>query len=1089
MCVRKDLRNAGQTNKKRLPAGTLIFIFLFTFLSFTYAERPGEKWIKTFKLAPGLKAELFADEDQLINPVAINFDLQNRLYVCESLRQGKGVTGAARKKFLAKDDFLIKSFEDRLALHNKYDSKLPIDSMIKVSEQLRVLIDKNRDGIADSSEVIADNFKDLLSGAAAGVTIRDGYAYFTCIPGLYRIDLKTGKTETLAEGFGIRIGVHGHDLHAPVWGMDGKLYFNIGDRGFDVKTKEGKRLYGPLKGGVFRCNPDGSELELYHEGVRNPQGMAFDEFGNLFTVDNDMGAGDKCRVLFLGEGGDSGWSACNQIFRTYRIEMGMSGHAVLPPWMSENLWKTAESDQPAWINPAAGHLTNGPSGMEYYPGAGFDSKYKNHFFICDHRGNAARSRTFAFKLEDSGAGFKMVSQEIVIANLLASDVSFGYDGKLYFSDWIGGGNGTGTGRIYALTGKDTNNASYPAKQLHEYTSEELIKLLEHPDKRIRLFTQFELAKRKESQLLLKLLKSSKNLLAKLHCIWGLGQIGNSNDLMKIIDLLKDQNPHIRAQTAKVLGENNVTEAAVKIAQLINDENSKVRYHSLISLGKFKFEKALSPVTEMLASLKQKDPILRQAASLYLSSINRSSVANLINHKSVEVRLNAVLSLRKLNAPEISQFLLDENPLVLNEVIAAIYDRNIKSALSGLADFINSPKFSSISSYNQIRVINANYKLGNEKHLEKVLKLVKNKADKSVYLETLNVILNWQDEALLDRVLWTPVNRSSKPVPGTQKLVYSTLKSMMDANSIPDEFKETCLKILDKYSPELSMAEMKKRVLDNNERTQLRTELFQKLSAQKTDLDSTFLKELIKDEKSPLFKEAFKQLVTQFPKEAESLIIQFFGQENFFRKPFLLEMCQKLESPQIDSLLIKEMTFSKTYSFELIEAIKNSKNSELKILYNQYLKQQDDEKLGPYIHTLHGGDPQAGKFIFNNSAAQCIRCHKAGKEGGEVGPDLSTIGSQKDLTYILESLVNPSAKITPGFGTVVVTHKNGSVTAGILQSEDKGNIKIKDLNGKVISIPLNDIKEKTTPISSMPPMANLLTPKELRDLIAYLGSLK
>ncbi|MCM8538790.1 MAG: PQQ-dependent sugar dehydrogenase, partial [Lentisphaeraceae bacterium] len=404
---------------------TILLVFTCTAL---FAERPGEKWIKSFRLAPDIQAELFADEDQLINPVAINFDLQNNLYVAESLRQGKGVSGSARKKFWAKDDFLIKTFADRYKLHQKYDAMVSMKSMTEVSDQLRVISDNNKDGIADNSRVISADYKELLSGAAAGVTIRDGFAYFTCIPNLYKVNLKSGESEVLASGFGIRIGVHGHDMHAPVWGMDGKLYFNIGDRGFDVKTKEGKHLYSPLQGGVFRCNPDGTQLELFHEGVRNPQGMQFDQFGNLFTVDNDMGAGDKCRVLFLGEGGDSGWNASNQIFRTFRNEFGLIQHKILPPWISEKLWMQPHENQPAWINPAAGHLTNGPSGMEYYPGSGFSAKYKDSFFICDHRGSAARSSIFSFKLEDSGAGFNMTNKETVVANLLASDVSFGYDG-------------------------------------------------------------------------------------------------------------------------------------------------------------------------------------------------------------------------------------------------------------------------------------------------------------------------------------------------------------------------------------------------------------------------------------------------------------------------------------------------------------------------------------------------------------------------------------------------------------------------------------------------------------------------------------
>ena len=113
----------------------------------------------------------------------------------------------------------------------------------------------------------------------------------------------------MVEGFGVRVCFKGHDLHGITRGPDGRLYFSVGDRGYSVINDQGERLAAPSRGAIFRCDDDGSNFEVYAHGLRNPQEIAFDEYGNLFTFDNTGDFGDKARVVYVLDNSDSGWNA------------------------------------------------------------------------------------------------------------------------------------------------------------------------------------------------------------------------------------------------------------------------------------------------------------------------------------------------------------------------------------------------------------------------------------------------------------------------------------------------------------------------------------------------------------------------------------------------------------------------------------------------------------------------------------------------------------------------------------------------------------------------------------------------------------
>ena len=97
--------------------------------------------------------------------------------------------------------------------------------------------------------------------------------------------------------------------------------------------------------------------------------------------------------------------------------------------------------------------------------------------------------------------------------------------------------------------------------------------------------------------------------------------------------------------------------------------------------------------------------------------------------------------------------------------------------------------------------------------------------------------------------------------------------------------------------------------------------------------------------------------------------------------------------------------------------------------------------------LVGGDAEAGRKIFyDNASAQCIRCHKINGFGGQVGPELTGIGKREKREHILESIVDPSAKIAKGYETIAVKTADGKVYTGVLRSEDDKKLVLAQSDG-------------------------------------------
>ena len=178
------------------------------------------------------------------------------------------------------------------------------------------------------------------------------------------------------------------------------------------------------------------------------------------------------------------------------------------------------------------------------------------------------------------------------------------------------------------------------------------------------------------------------------------------------------------------------------------------------------------------------------------------------------------------------------------------------------------------------------------------------------------------------------------------------------------------------------------------------------------------------------------------------------------------------------------------TLELLEAADSREDGGLGEYLSMYEDSRGPDKLDAWTESLSGGDPEAGKEIFfGRSAASCRRCHIAEGSGGAVGPALDGIAAKRDRKYLLESIVNPDAKIAEGYATAVVLTDDGRVRTGVLRADTEAAVTLVMPTGEEVVIPAETVLDRAVGTSAMPAdIPDALSKREMRDLVAYLATL-
>jgi len=530
--------------------------------------RDPQEALEALDVHEDLQAELFAAEPMLLSPSNIDIDHKGRVWVCEIVN------------------------------YRRHKGKRP------EGDRILILEDTDGDGRADKKTTFYQG-KDIDSphgvcvlatpsgkGTQVIVSAGDKVQVFTDEDG----DLKADKQRTLFSG--ISGTQHDHGIHAFVFGPDGKLYFNFGNSGRQIKDAQGKPIIDMAgnevrehrkpyqQGMVFRCNLDGSEFETLGWNFRNNWMATVDSFGTIWQSDNDDDGNRGVRINYVMEFGNYG----------YRDEITGAG------WKTKRTGMHAEIPKRHWHLNDPGVVPNllqtgagSPTGITVYEGKLLPEVFQGEVIHTDAGPNVCR----AYPVENDGAGYKAETVNVLVGArdkwYRPSDVSVAPDGSLIIADWydpgVGGHNmrDLERGRLFRVTPK--GHQGYKIPKFDFSTAEGAVEALKNPNYAVRYMAWTALHKMgaKAEPALLKMYKGSQDPRLKARALWLLGKIEGRGEHY-VEQAISERNSNLRIVGVRLARQLKLDMIPI-IRRLVRDESPQVRRELLIALRHSKSSEA------------------------------------------------------------------------------------------------------------------------------------------------------------------------------------------------------------------------------------------------------------------------------------------------------------------------------------------------------------------------------------------------------------------------------------------------------------------------------------------------------------------
>jgi putative heme-binding domain-containing protein len=902
------------------------------------------------------------------------------------------------------------------------------------NDKILVLEDTKGAGHADKTTVFASG---LL--IPTGVLPGDGGVYASnSTELLFFSDSKgTGHADTrrvVLSGFGTE-DTH-HILHTLRWGPDGMLYCNQSIYIHShIETPNGPRLLNA--GGIWQFRPETMELNVFARGWWNPWGHSFDRWGNSFVTDGAGGQG----INYCVPGG--------------YYEAAAGARRVING-----------------LNPGSPKDCS----LEIISGRQFPDDWQGNLITNDFRAH----RVCRYVVTENGAGYTSKEMPELIKTNYPSfrpvDVKLGPDGALYIADWYNPIIQHGEvdfrdsrrdhthGRIWRVTAKGRPLVERP--KLVAASDEALLDALAAPEDWTRQQARRVLKERGEKILpalavWVKKLDSPKNDHDRLEALWVYESLRHVEpDLLRT--LLHSADHHARSAATRVLAawHAEMPDVLPLLAERVADENPQVRLEAV--RGCAAIPTAASAEIALRTIDRPMDRFLDYAVWQTANDLQ-------------DVWLPAVQSGEDVFAGNASH---------LTFALQAVGSRDVVPLLMALLREGRLPPQRTESTLLLVATLGGAKDLGtvfdmvlsDETPIERRRMLLQGlisaaeqrRSSPAGDLSRLNNLLTPPAGSAADESLQTLAARAA----GLWKLenLRPRLTELATSVGTIEPLREAAIESL------AALGGPKSR------------EVLEGLTAAERPfgIRTTAVVALAGIDLQSASKRAAEMLASP-PAGADPapLISGFLERKN---GPAALTdaLANEKLSPDIAKLSVRAVRASASEQPALVATLTNVGG-----LTATAARMPRGAELDRMVAEVRSqGDPARGEAIFRRQEQSCWKCHSIGGVGGQVAPDLSSIGASAPIDYLIESILEPSAKIKENYDTTIVTTDSGKVYTGIKNRQTDKDLVLRDATDHEIVIPLSSIESAQRSRTSLMPvgLADGLTRAELTDLVRFLSEL-
>lgn len=905
----------------------------------------------------------------------------------------------------------------------------------QANDKISILEDTDGDGKADKSTIFAEG---LLT--PTGILPGDGGVYVANSTELLFLkdtdgDGKADERRVVLSGFGTA-DTH-HLLHTFRWGPEGLLYFNQAIYTYShVETPDGvRRLEG---GGVWQLRPETLDLEVYIKGLINPWGLQFDRWGQSFLTD---GAGRE------------------------GINYAFPGATFVTSPGAEKIVRGLNPGQPKYC------------GLEVISGRHLPESWEGSVVTNDFRAN----RITRFELEEQGSGYaSKQADDLLWTDHVAFrpvDVLLGPDGAIYVADWYNPIIQHGEvdfhdprrdqerGRIWRIVAKDRPLVQAP--KLSKASISVLLDALKLPEAWTRGQARQVLKERGASNVLPELQRWIDRLDEQdpeyehhlVEALWVHQALDHVNEPL-LLRLLHAKSHNARAAGYRALQfwHSKIADVPGLLAEAVTDDHPQVRLEAVIALGKMQSAEAARTALRVLDF--PMDEFLDYALWQTIRDLEPFVMERLKTEPdfadSPDKTAFTLLSVR--NPQAIGRLL----HFYRKNLVPEKYEKDVldRIAKSGNQDHLNLFFDMAVEGYKgkgegvavQLRALveaARDRKVKPNKGLDRIGTFL-GSTNEEIVLNAIQLTGYWEQE---NTQLIKLIRNGDKRI----------IKAALSALAVSDkkEAEKLLVSLTDKTN-DLQvrlLATIELVPLNVREAGRLGVQLLQDLTAEQ-DITNLF-KGLLAHEQGPevLAQELLTHKVPVRAAKAGRIAVEGEVTPNRQDDDDVRQLKKVLEGLG-GKLPPQRMP--------------------------QQMSSQEMDELA--VRIKETGVADLGEGVFRK--LNCIPCHGIGGAGGQLGPDLSSLGASSPVETIIRSILTPASSIKEGYELQRVVKNDGTQLMGYLISNGASEIVMRDFAGKSISVNKSQIKTfEKVPGSLMPPgLTAGLTKEEFGNLVGFLAKL-